>query len=85
MIKEEEERGNFCTMVLTFKEWYNYNTNDLDISEKNKYLSNLNNNVVKFCVIVQNTMSCKRPGARTHRPFSSLEPPPRLAYEDHFK
>ena len=25
-------------------------------------------------------MFCKRPGARTHRPFSSLEPPPRLAY-----
>ena len=25
-------------------------------------------------------MFCKRPGARTHRPFSSLEPPSRLAY-----
>ena len=25
-------------------------------------------------------MFCKRPGARTHRLFSSLKPPPRLAY-----
>ena len=34
-------------------------------------------NFAWFC---KNTMFCKRPGARTHRPFLSLEPPPRLAY-----
>ena len=33
----------------------------------------------------KNAIFCKRPGARTHRPFSSLEPRHRLAYEDHLK
>ena len=33
----------------------------------------------------KNAIFCKRPGARTHRPFSSLEQPHRLAYEDHLK
>ena len=33
----------------------------------------------------KNAIFCKHPGVPIHRPFSSLEPPHRLAYEDHLK